>query len=100
MFKRLMRDPADPGGMVMLTVDGQAVSAQEGDSVAAALLASGVMEFRVSPTSGGPRGPYCMMGVCFECVVTIDGRTDRQACMTPVAAGMDVRTNAGAAGHG
>jgi predicted molibdopterin-dependent oxidoreductase YjgC len=95
MFKRLTRDPVDAAGLVRLSVDGRTVEAQAGDSVAAALLAAGIVDFRVSPTAGTRRGPYCLMGVCFECLVTIDGRAGRQACMTPVATGMDVRTNIG-----
>ena len=40
--------------------------------------------------SGAPRGPFCMMGVCFECLVVIDGTGNRQACMVPLQAGMAV----------
>ena len=61
-------------------------------SVAAALLSAGVTHTRVTPVSGTPRAPYCMMGVCFECLVEIDGRPNRQACLTMVQPGMQVRT--------
>lgn len=83
---------SDPGAddRVRITVDGQAIEARRGDSVAAAVLAAGVMPTRHAPVSGAPRTPYCMMGVCFECLMTIDGRTNRQACMTPVQDGMVV----------
>ena len=49
--------------------------------------------------SGAPRGPFCGMGVCFDCLVTVDGRPSQRACLTKVAAGMDVRSSptAGAA---
>lgn len=75
-----------------IVVDDQPLMAIEGDSVAAALLASGRLAFRTSPIEGAPRGPYCMMGACFECLVTIDGRENRQACMITVAEGMRVET--------
>ncbi|MHA6691412.1 (2Fe-2S)-binding protein [Devosia sp. A449] len=97
MFKKLTADAGSVAPeQVTLTVDGRIVVAQAGDTVAAALLATGQINFRMSPTSGKPRGPYCMMGVCFECLVTIDGRAGRQACMTSVVAGMDIRTDTGA----
>ena len=65
-------------------------------SVAAALLASGVTRFRNSPVSGEPRSPYCMMGVCFECLMEIDGQPSRQSCLVTVSEGMRVRTQDGA----
>ena len=48
--------------------------------------------------SGSPRAPYCMMGVCFDCLMEIDGVGNRQACLTPVADGMQVRRQRGARG--
>jgi sarcosine oxidase subunit alpha len=75
-----------------LTVDGRTVAAAPGDTVAAALLAAGVTSFCRSPVSQAGRAPYCGMGVCFDCRVTIDGVGSRQACLTPVRNGMDVQT--------
>lgn len=75
---------------VTLTIAGREVTAVAGDSVAAAALAAGVAPTRMSPALGRPRAPYCLMGVCFECLMTIDGHANRQACMTPVADGMVV----------
>jgi predicted molibdopterin-dependent oxidoreductase YjgC len=72
------------------------VSARAGDSVAAALLAAGVVATRTTPVSNAPRGPYCMMGVCFECLMVIDGIASRQACLTPVREGMRVERQHGA----
>jgi sarcosine oxidase subunit alpha len=89
MFQRL-RDA--PQHAVRLTVDGARVEAMQGDSVAAALLAAGVSPIRVSAVSGSHRAPYCMMGVCFECLVTIDGVGNRQGCMVPVRDGMRIET--------
>lgn len=91
MFKRL----AEAGVAVAITVDGKPVTARNGDTVAAALLAAGIDHCRTTPVSGAPRAPYCMMGVCFECLVTVDGVGSRQACLVPVRAGMAVETQLG-----
>jgi len=77
---------------VRISIDDRTVEVQVGDSVAAALLLSGVTTTRTTVVSGAPRAPYCMMGVCFECLVTIDGVANRQACMVEVEKGMNVRT--------
>ena len=75
-----------------------AVSARAGDTVAAALLAAGLDHCRTTPVSGAPRAPYCMMGVCFECLVTIDGVGNRQGCLVPVREGMRDRDRSRQAG--
>ena len=84
-------------GAARLTVSapGVAQRLREGDSVAAALLAVGVKSFRDTPVSAAPRGPYCMMGVCFDCLVEIDGVANRQACLIAAAEGMVVRRQSG-----
>ncbi len=91
MFRRLR----EPAASVRLTVDGRPVMAGATDSVAAALLASGTTTLRRTPASGAPRGLYCGMGVCFDCLVTIDGLPNQQACLTPVRDGMVVETGGG-----
>jgi D-hydroxyproline dehydrogenase subunit gamma len=91
MFKRL----AEAGAPVAITVDGKAISAWTGDTVAAALLAAGIDHCRTTPVTGAPRAPYCLMGVCFDCLVTIDGVGSRQGCLVPVREGMAVETQLG-----
>jgi predicted molibdopterin-dependent oxidoreductase YjgC len=91
MFQRVGKSE----GSVVISVDGARVEARAGDTVAAALLAAGLTSTRTTPVSGAPRAPYCMMGVCFECLVTIDGVGSRQACLVPVHAGMKVETQLG-----
>ena len=91
MFKRL----AEAGSPVAITVDGKAVAARSGDTVAAALLVAGIDHCRTTPVTGAPRAPYCLMGVCFDCLVTIDGVGSRQACLVPVHDGMKVETQQG-----
>ncbi|MCC7427408.1 MAG: (2Fe-2S)-binding protein [Alphaproteobacteria bacterium] len=77
--------------LVDFAVDGRTVSAPAGESVAAAMLAAGLLELRTSPRSGSGRGAFCYMGICQECLVRIDG-APAQACITPVRAGMRVST--------
>jgi predicted molibdopterin-dependent oxidoreductase YjgC len=92
-FRRL----AEPGGAaVTLSFEGAALSARAGETVAAALLAAGLFSNRDTPVSSAPRGPFCMMGACYDCLVEIDGEPNRQACMTEVAEGMQVRRMQGA----
>lgn len=69
--------------------DGTSLSLPEGANLAASLLAAEVGVFRRTPVSGEPRGPFCMMGACFDCLVEIDGVV-RQACMLEVTKGMRV----------
>ena len=77
------------GDPVAITVDGERLEARAGQTVAAALLASGRRIFRYTRNAGKPRGVYCGMGVCFDCIVKVDGRTER-ACMIKVENGMRV----------
>ncbi|MCW2240055.1 (2Fe-2S)-binding protein [Azospirillum canadense] len=92
MFQRL---PNASGERVSFTIDGRAAEALSGDSVAAALIANGVSACRTTPVSGAPRAPYCMMGVCFDCLVTIDDVGNQQGCLVRVRPGMRVETQNG-----
>jgi sarcosine oxidase subunit alpha len=91
MFKRL----GETGTAVTLKVDGKPIDARAGDTVAAAMLAAGLDHCRTTPVTGAPRAPYCLMGVCFDCLVTIDGVGSRQGCLVPVREGMAVETQLG-----
>ncbi len=88
MFRRL-REPTETVGVV---IDGRLYRAAAGDTVAAALLSAGIDVFRLTPRHGAGRGVHCGMGVCFDCLVEIDGRPNRQACLTPVREGMAIAT--------
>ena len=92
MFKRSEDDARAP---VEVFIDGRSVAAREGDTVSAALLASGLDVRRATAVSGAPRLPYCMMGVCFDCLVTIDGVGNRQGCLVPVSPGMKIEVQKG-----
>jgi predicted molibdopterin-dependent oxidoreductase YjgC len=86
----------DGGAAVTITFAGEPVTARAGDSVAAALLAAGHCLTRRTPVSGAGRGAFCMMGVCFECLVEIDGEANRQGCMVEVREGLSVVPMSGA----
>ena len=77
-------------------IDGDSVEAIEGDSAAAVMLAHGETPSRTTAISGTSRAPYCMMGVCFECLMEIDGIENTQGCMTPVREGMRINRQHGA----
>jgi len=84
---------AEERDTVEFEFDGQRVRAPRGISVAAALLRAGYAQCRSAPVSGAPRGPYCLMGVCFECVVEIEGLGTRQACLIEASDGLRVRSS-------
>jgi predicted molibdopterin-dependent oxidoreductase YjgC len=96
MFRRLDTPAVAGVRSVRITVDGAVLECREGDTVAGALFAAGVMACRDTAVSGVARGPFCMMGVCYDCLVGIDGRANQQACMTHVHEGMTVHRQLGA----
>ena len=92
---RRMDDGLARGRPVDILVDGNPLRAFEGESVAAALLATGRRTLRTTARLGSPRGLYCGIGVCFDCVMVIDDRPNVRACQTPVREGMRVLTQQG-----
>ena len=75
---------------VTIYVEGRAYIVREGESLAAALWASGIVVLGRDPASGAPRGLYCGIGQCQECRVQVDGCDNVRACLTPVREGMQV----------
>ncbi|MGP8436357.1 (2Fe-2S)-binding protein [Paraburkholderia fungorum] len=93
----LFRSDSTPSSRsVTLRFDDRPITAPAGVSIAAALLLNGAGPFRATPVTSAPRAPYCMMGVCFDCLVEVDGIPNRQACLTPIREGMVVRRQQGA----
>ena len=76
---------------VEIELDGELISVPADISIAAALLQLDAIPFRYSPISGAPRAPFCMMGVCFECLLEVDGVSGQRACQVLVRAGMRIR---------
>ena len=87
-----IRSGVSRGRRVAVEFEGKSVDAYEGETIAAALLAGGIKTFR-KDGSGAGRGPWCGMGVCYDCLVRLEGKgEDRwvRACMTPVADGLRI----------
>ena len=76
---------------VSIIFEGKNLDVEIGHTVASAILVGENMVFRSSVVSGQPRGPYCMMGVCFECLIEIDGIPNQRACMIPVMQAMEIK---------
>lgn len=81
-----------PKASVLISINGQEVAVAPDISVAAALLTYQAPAMRINLADHSLRGPYCMMGVCFECLVTIDDMPNVQSCMVQVYAGMKIQT--------
>lgn len=80
----------DVSEIVSFTFENQKIKTRAGDTVAAALAMAEHRHLRSSVVSGEPRGYYCMMGTCFDCLVEIDGMPNVQACLTIVRDGMNI----------
>jgi len=93
MFRR--RPDADPATIAVI-VEGRTALMPSGASAAAAVLVAGFRHIRETPVEGRERGPYCMMGVCFDCLAEIDGVPNRQSCMVVARPGMRIRRQRGA----
>lgn len=89
---------ARPGPAFTVTFDGRSIEALPGQTVAAALWAVGVTAWRTTREGGRPRGVFCGIGVCFDCLVTVNGHPNQRACLVPVRAGDMIRTQEGT-GH-
>lgn len=83
------------GRPVTLQIDGQQVRAFEGETISGAMFAEGRRILRHTIQSGKPRSIFCGIGVCYECLVTVNGTPNIRACQTPVAEGMIVQTQSG-----
>ena len=77
-----------------IEVNGQVLIANQGETIAAVLLANGIREFH-HVENGSPRGVYCGIGRCFSCLVTVDGQSEVRACVTLARPGMRIETNNG-----
>jgi len=91
MFRSLA-NPRPDSASVELSINGQAVSVAPGTTVWAAMALADQRITRQAPLTEKPRSAYCAMGVCFECMVEVDGMPNRQACLTEVQPGMQVVT--------
>ncbi|MGW7072385.1 (2Fe-2S)-binding protein [Streptomyces sp. NPDC054855] len=89
---------ATPGPPHTVTFDGRELPALPGQTVAAVLWSAGITAWRTTRRSGEPRGVFCGIGVCFDCLVVVNGRANQRACLVPATPGDDIRTQDGT-GH-
>ena len=80
---------------IEFTFDGEKIDAITGQSVAAALLAANQRTLRKTRLNNNERGVFCGIGVCFDCLVVIDGITNQRACLIEAKPGMKVQTQVG-----
>lgn len=92
MFKTL---PSSDAATVAVTINGTPFAAPAGCTAAAAMLLANALPTRTTPVTGAPRAPYCMMGVCFDCLAEINGVPNQQACLITVADGMRINRQSG-----
>lgn len=85
----------EPEELVEITVDGKTLTAIKGEMIAAVLMANGIKVHRHTHKSHEPRGIFCGIGQCTDCVMTVNGRPNVRTCITPVEAGMVIETQEG-----
>ncbi|MEX0346357.1 MAG: (2Fe-2S)-binding protein [Rhizobiaceae bacterium] len=92
MFIDVSKQPVET---ITVTFEGEELCIRSGLSIAAGLLEAGIIHFRNSPVTESPRSPFCMMGVCFECLVIVNGIANCQACMIEAREGMRISRQSG-----
>jgi len=85
----------EKGRLVTFYYDDKELEGHEGEPVSAALRAAGVMVHRHTQKQSAPRGVFCAIGRCTDCVMVIDGKPNTRTCITPLVAGMHVETQYG-----
>ncbi|MFP8884577.1 (2Fe-2S)-binding protein [Streptomyces mangrovi] len=86
---------AEPHSAISIDYDGRKLPALPGQSIAAALWAAGIVSWRTTRRGGRPRGAFCGMGVCFDCLITVNGRPNQRACLVPAHDGDTVTPQEG-----
>ena len=98
-YMRVMKHPIlghlEGKTVVSITVDGRVITAVEGEPIASALIAAGIMTFRRTLVTKEPRGYFCGIGLCSDCMMVVDGVPNVRTCITPVKDGMEVETQLG-----
>ncbi|MEU9299694.1 (2Fe-2S)-binding protein [Streptomyces sp. NPDC048269] len=95
-----MRSPrklvgGSPASQYTVDFDGRELPAQEGQSIAAVLWSAGILAWRTTRDGGAPRGAFCGIGSCYDCLVTVNGRPNQRACLVPAREGDVVTTQEG-----
>ena len=79
---------------IQLSLDGESLTARPGQTVGAALSEAGILSWRTTRTEGRPRGLFCGIGICFDCLVTVDGAANQRACLTTARDGIELCSDA------
>ncbi|MCJ1680472.1 (2Fe-2S)-binding protein [Streptomyces sp. APSN-46.1] len=95
-----MRSPRDlvggsPAATYPIAFDGRELTAQEGQSIAAVLWSAGILAWRTTRETAAPRGAFCGIGSCYDCLVIVNGRPNQRACLVPAQPGDTVTTQEG-----
>jgi len=95
VLKHPILGPLDRRRDVKITVNGNVISAIEGEPIASALIAAGIMTFRETRVLKEPRGYFCGIGLCSDCMMIVDGVPNVRTCITAVKDGMNIETQLG-----
>jgi predicted molibdopterin-dependent oxidoreductase YjgC len=95
IYEHPVIDSYPKGPPITFTLDGKEFEGFDGEPVAMALKAAGVMIHRYTQRLGKPRGIFCAIGRCTDCVMIVDGKTNVRTCITPLRAGMNIQTQDG-----
>jgi predicted molibdopterin-dependent oxidoreductase YjgC len=79
---------ASPDQLLHLTFDGREVTARAGQTVGAVLIDAGIRSWRTTRNHRRPRGLFCGIGICYDCLITVDGLANQRACLVRAANGM------------
>lgn len=82
--------PVKTPGLVSVSFDGRPLVAKPGQNIGAALVSNGITAWRSTRKNARPRGLFCGIGVCFDCLVTVDGEANQRACLVEVQEGMEI----------
>jgi predicted molibdopterin-dependent oxidoreductase YjgC len=86
----MKRPSQSPANTVTIHFDGNPIEAEAGQSVGAALASQGITAWRGTRKEGRPRGLFCGIGVCFDCLLTVNGGRNQRACLVEVCDGMEI----------
>lgn len=86
--------------MNSFSFDGEAIEFHNGQTVGAALVKARILSWRTTRKQGRPRGLFCGIGICFDCLITVNGSPNQRACLVAAAGGMSVRTQHGTGSDG
>jgi len=94
-IKGRLEGVVDRGIPFQIEIDGQSIQAYAGETIATAILASGQRTLRRTKERDEPRSIYCGIGICYDCLITVDGVPNQRACMTLAKPGLVVTKQSG-----